>query len=215
MGHDHHRMMIEDFKKRFWLSLVLTVPILLLSPMIQHWLGITWTFPGSQYLLFALSSVVYFYGGWPFLQGFFTEGKDKAPGMMTLIAMAISVAYFYSAATTFGLPGESFYWELATLIVIMLLGHWIEMRSILGASKALELLVSMMPAEAHKVDGDQVIDVPLEALMSGDIILVKPGEKVPADGVVIEAMATGAACRTFNLLMAEERRAAAALIAVD
>ena len=106
--------------------------------------------------------------------------------MMTLIAMAISVAYFYSAATTFGLPGESFYWELATLIVIMLLGHWIEMKSVLGASRALELLVSMMPSEAHKMEGDKVVDVKLEDLLSGDVILVKPGEKVPADGIVIE-----------------------------
>jgi P-type Cu2+ transporter len=186
MGHDHHRMMIADFKKRFWVSLVLTVPILLLAPMIQEWLGVEWQFPGSGYLLFALSSVVYFYGGRPFIKGFFDEIKNKAPGMMTLIAMAISVAYFYSAATTFGLPGESFYWELATLIVIMLLGHWIEMKSVLGASKALQLLVSMMPSEAHKMEDEKVVDIKLEDLLSGDIILVKPGEKVPADGIVIE-----------------------------
>ncbi|MCB0534182.1 MAG: heavy metal translocating P-type ATPase, partial [Saprospiraceae bacterium] len=106
MGHDHHRMMIADFRKRFWISLVLAVPILLLSPMIQHWLGVSWRFPGDKYVLFALSSVVYAYGGKPFLGGFIDEVRKKAPGMMTLIAMAISVAYFYSAATTFGLPGE-------------------------------------------------------------------------------------------------------------
>ena len=189
-GHDHHRMMIADFKKRFFVSLVLTLPILLLAPMIQKWIGVPDSYreaiPGSKYLLFALSSIVYFYGGWPFLKGFFDEIKDRSPGMMTLIAMAISVAYFYSAATTFGLPGESFYWELATLIVIMLLGHWIEMKSVLGASKALELLVSMMPSEAHKVDGEKVVDTKLEDLLSGDFILVKPGEKVPADGIVVE-----------------------------
>ncbi|MCI5092717.1 MULTISPECIES: heavy metal translocating P-type ATPase [Saprospirales] len=186
MGHDHHRMMIADFRKRFWASLILTVPILLLSPMIQRWLGLDWQFIGSRYLLFALSSIVYFYGGLPFLKGFLKEVRDKSLGMMTLIAMAISVAYFYSVATTFGLPGESFYWELATLIVIMLLGHWIEMKSVLGASKALELLVSMMPSEAHKIEGDQVVDISLEDLLSGDVILVKPGEKVPADGTVLE-----------------------------
>ncbi|GJM32862.1 MAG: heavy metal translocating P-type ATPase [Saprospiraceae bacterium] len=186
MGHDHHRMMIEDFKKRFWISLILTIPILLLSPMIQHWIGISWQFPGSNYILFTLSSIVYFYGGWPFLSGLFEEIKDKTPGMMTLIAMAISVAYFYSGATTFGLQGESFYWELATLIDIMLVGHWIEMKSVLGASKALELLVSMMPAEAHKVEGDKIVDVRLEDLRKGDIIQIKPGEKAPADGVVTE-----------------------------
>lgn len=185
-GHDHHRMMIADFKKRFWVSLVLAVPILLLAPMIQQWLGVDWSFPGDSYLLFALSSIVYFYGGRPFIKGFFDEIKRKSPGMMTLIAMAISVAYFYSAATTFGLPGVSFYWELATLIVIMLLGHWIEMKSVLGASKALELLVSMMPAEAHKIEGDEVVEVKLEELQKGDVILIKPGEKVPADGIIAE-----------------------------
>ena len=186
MGHDHHRMMIEDFKRRFGISLVLTIPILILSPMIQSWIGFSWQFAASHYLLFALASVVYFYGGWPFIKGFLNELKNRAPGMMTLIAMAISVAYFYSTATVFGLPGEDFFWELATLILIMLLGHWIEMRSVLGASKALELLVSMMPSEAHKVEGDQIVEIKLEELMSGDIILVKPGEKVPADGLVVE-----------------------------
>ncbi len=186
MGHDHHRMMIEDFKKRFWISLALALPILLLSPMIQEWLGIHWLFRGSNFLLFALSSIVYFHGGWPFLKGFFDEIKKKAPGMMTLIAMAISVAYFYSAATVFGLPGKSFFWELATLIVIMLVGHWIEMKSVLGASKALQLLVSMMPSEAHKVVGKLVVEIKSAELVSGDLILIKPGEKVPADGMVEE-----------------------------
>lgn len=186
MGHDHHRMMIAEFKKRFWFSLILTFPILLLAPMIQHWLGVDWKFPGDSYLLFALSSMVYFYGGRPFIKGFFDEIKSKSPGMMTLIAMAISVAYFYSTATTFGLPGQSFYWELATLIVIMLLGHWIEMKSVLGASKALELLVSMMPSEAHKVEDGNVVEVKIEDLLKADIILIKPGEKVPADGIIIE-----------------------------
>ncbi|MEZ4848199.1 MAG: copper-translocating P-type ATPase [Bacteroidia bacterium] len=186
MGHDHHRMMIEDFKKRFWISLILAVPVLILSPMIQSWLGVDWRFSGDGYILFALSSVIFFYGGYPFLKGFFDEIKKKSPGMMTLIAMAIAVAYFYSTATVFGLEGEDFFWELATLIVIMLLGHWIEMRSILGASKALELLVSMIPSEAHKVEGENIIEVKLEELLPGDVILIKPGEKVPADGVVIE-----------------------------
>ncbi len=187
MGHgDHHRMMIADFKKRFWISLALSVPILVLSPMIQHWLGFDWSFPGSQYVLFALSTIVYVYGGWPFLKGLFDEVRGKAPGMMTLIGMAISVAYFYSAATTFGLPGKSFYWELVTLIVIMLIGHWIEMKSVLGASRALELLVGMMPSVAHKVQGGEIMDVQLETLAAGDLIMVKPGEKVPADSIITE-----------------------------
>ncbi len=186
MGHDHHLMMIRDFRNRFWVSLILAIPILLLSPMIQKWIGVNWEFTGSLYLLFALSSIVYFYGGHPFLKGFFNEVKNNALGMMTLIAMAISVAYFYSTATVFGLKGEDFFWELATLIVIMLLGHWIEMKSVLGASKALQLLVSMMPSEAHKMEGDKVVDIKLSALLSGDTILIKPGEKIPADGIIIE-----------------------------
>ncbi len=184
--HDHHRMMIEDFKRRFWVSLVLTVPILFLSPTIQSWLGIRWQFVGSDYVLFILSSIVFVYGGWPFLKGFVQEWHKRSPGMMTLIAMAISVAFFYSAATTFGLPGKSFYWELATLIDIMLVGHWIEMKSILGASRALELLVRMMPSEAHKIQGEQVVEVPVERLQVGDIVLVRPGERIPVDGEVVE-----------------------------
>ncbi|GIV33742.1 MAG: heavy metal translocating P-type ATPase [Chitinophagales bacterium] len=185
-GHDHHRMMIADFKKRFWVSTFLTVPILLLSTMIQQFFGFEFSFPGDKYILLALSSFVYFWGGWPFLKGFRDEIKSKGPGMMTLIAMAISVAYFYSAATVLGLKGMDFFWELATLIDIMLLGHWLEMKSVLGASKALQMLVSMMPAEAHRVKGETVEEVKLEELHKDDIILIKPGEKVPADGVIVE-----------------------------
>ncbi|HMQ89329.1 MAG TPA: copper-translocating P-type ATPase [Flavilitoribacter sp.] len=185
-GHDHHRTMIADFKKRFWTSLALTAPILLMAPMIQQWLGVQWGFKGDNFLLFLLSSAVFIYGGYPFIKGFFDEAKKKSPGMMTLIAMAISVAYFYSAATTFGLPGKSFYWEIATLIDIMLLGHWIEMKSVLGASKALELLVSMMPAEAHRIENGKVADISLEDMQAGDELLIKPGEKVPADGMIVE-----------------------------
>lgn len=185
-GHDHHKMMIEDFRKRFWVTLILTLPILFLSPMIQDFFGFEFLLPGNPYILFALSSIVYFYGGLPFLKGFWSEVRKGNPGMMTLIAMAISVAYFYSSATVFGLEGVDFFWELATLIAIMLVGHWIEMKSVLGASKALQLLVSMMPAEAHRVKGDTIEDIKLEDLLKDDIILVKPGEKVPADGIIIE-----------------------------
>ncbi|MUP47052.1 copper-translocating P-type ATPase [Gramella sp. BOM4] len=186
MGHDHHKMMIADFRKRFWVTLVLTIPILFFSPMIQEFFGYEFLLPGNPYILFALSTIVYFYGGWPFLKGFWSEIKKGAPGMMTLISMAISVAYFYSTATVFGLRGEDFFWELSTLIAIMLVGHWIEMKSVLGASKALQLLVSMMPAEAHRVKGDTIEDIPLEDLLKDDVILVKPGEKVPADGIIVE-----------------------------
>lgn len=186
MGHDHHRMMIEDFKKRFWVSLALTLPILALSEMIQHWLGLKIEFTGEKAILFTLSTFVFFYGGWPFLKGFFSEVSKKAPGMMTLIALAITVAYVFSSAVIFGFPGQDFFWELVTLIDIMLLGHWIEMKSVLGASKALELLVSMMPSEAHRFVNGKVEDIKLEDLNKGDIILIKPGEKVPADGTVQE-----------------------------
>ena len=152
----HHGHMIEDFRKRFWISLVVTVPILILSPLIQHFLGIkeTISFTGDSYLLFVLSSFVFFYGGRPFLKGLFDELKNKQPGMMTLISIAIAVAYFYSSAVVFGVYGEVFFWELATLIDIMLLGHWIEMKSVMGASKALEELAKLMPDEAHKIIDD-------------------------------------------------------------
>ena len=185
-GHDHHAMMINDFKKRFWISLILTIPVLLLSEMVQHWLEFEIKFPGDKYVLLILSSFIFFYGGWPFLKGFIDEIKAKSPGMMTLIALAISVAYVFSVAVILGFPGMDFFWELATLIVVMLLGHWLEMKSVLGASKALQLLVSMMPAEAHKIHGDHVTDVKLGELQKDDIILIRPGEKVPADGIVIE-----------------------------
>lgn len=184
--HDHHAMMIEDFKKRFWISLSLTIPVLALSHMIQQWLGFSLAFKGDHYVLFALSSTIFFYGGWPFLKGLWNELTDKNPGMMTLIAVAITVAYVYSTAVVFGLEGMDFYWELATLIVIMLLGHWVEMKSVMGASRALELLVKMMPAEAHLVVGDDVRDVQVDELKKGDIILIKANEKIPADGHVVE-----------------------------
>jgi len=185
-GHDHHKMMIEDFKKRFWVCTLITIPILIFSPLIQGFFGYELLLPGNPYILFALSTFVYFWGGWPFLKGFYVEIKSKGPGMMTLISMAISVAYFYSTATVFGLNGEDFFWELSTLIVIMLLGHWLEMKSVLGASKALQLLVSMMPAEAHRMNGDVVEDIELKDLQIGDIILIKSGEKVPADAIIVE-----------------------------
>jgi Cu2+-exporting ATPase len=161
-GHDHHKMMIRDFKKRFFITLILTIPIMLLSPMIQNWLGVHWKFTGSGYILFALSTFVYIYGGWPFLKGWYQEMKFWNPGMMTLIGFAISVAYIYSSATVFGLKGMDFFWELATLIIVMLLGHWIEMKSVAGASKELELLVQLMPADAHLISGQEVADVKTE-----------------------------------------------------
>ncbi|MFZ6012914.1 MAG: copper-translocating P-type ATPase [Bacteroidota bacterium] len=185
-GHAHHAGMIDDFKRRFYIVLILTIPIMALSPMIQHWLGVDSMFPGSGYVLLALSTIVFFYGGWPFLQGLVTEVKSKSLGMMTLIAVAITVAYVYSVAIVLGLEGMDFFWELATLILIMLLGHWIEMKSIMSASKDLELLVQLMPSEAHLVHGDHIMDVKTDSLKARDIILVKPGEKIAADGIIME-----------------------------
>ena len=189
-GHQgHHAHMVADFKKRFWISLILTLPILLLSPMIQKFLGLgtSLRFAGDLFVSFILSSLVFFYGGWPFLKGIYEELKSRKPGMMTLISLAISVAYFYSSAVVFGLKGKIFFWELATLIDIMLLGHWIEMKSIMGASRALEALAQLMPPDAHKIlDNGEVRDVPLSDLKPGDRVLVKPGERIPADGKVVE-----------------------------
>jgi len=185
----HHAHMAADFRKRFWISLVLSVPILLLSPMIQQFLGLgtSLRFSGDLFINFLFSTAVFFYGGWPFLKGLYDELRQKNPGMMTLIALAIAVAYFYSSAVVFGVKGKIFFWELATLIDIMLLGHWIEMRSVMGASRALEELARLMPSEAHKLMGDgSVKDVPLDQLQSGDKVVIKPGEKIPADGKVVE-----------------------------
>src|SRR5574343_594504 len=185
-GHEAHSAGIADFKKRFYVVLILTVPIMLLSEMIQHWLNIHISFAGSNYVLLILSSVVFFYGGWPFLKGLTGEMRAKNPGMMTLVAFAISIAYIYSLAIVLGLKGMDFFWELATLILIMLIGHWIEMKSVAGASRELELLVQLMPDDAHLVNGDKVTDVKTESLKENDVILIKPGEKIAADGIIAE-----------------------------
>jgi P-type Cu2+ transporter len=191
-AHDHGAM-IADFRRRFWVSLVLTVPILALSPMIQAFLSLSATlaFRGSDFVLFALSAFVFFYGGWPFLTGLFSELRKARPGMMTLIALAISVAFFYSSAVVFGVSGKVFFWELVTLIDVMLLGHWIEMRSVMGASGALEALVRLLPATAHRIQpSGETEDVPLSALQPGDRVLIKPGERVPIDGVIIKGQSS-------------------------
>ncbi len=195
---EHHKMMMEEFKKKFFISLLLTLPILILSPAIQQWFNFKIIFYGSQYILFLLASIIFFYGGMPFLKGFVKEMKNKTPGMMTLIALATSVAYIYSSAVVFGLKGKFFFWELATLIDVMLFGHWVEMKSIMSASTALEKLARLLPDKAHLIKGKEIVDVRINELKKGDIILIKPGEKIPSDGVVIrgrsyvdESMLTG------------------------
>lgn len=197
---DHHRMMMADYRRRFFVSLGLTIPVLIFSPSIREFLGLTGIgFAGDQYLVFGLSVGIYAYGGLPFLKGLYNEVSSRNPGMMTLIGLALSVAFVYSTATVFGLVGKPFFWELATLVDVMLVGHWVEMRSVMGASRALEELAKLMPSEAHKVMPDgSVKDVPIEKLEVGDRFVVKPGEKTPADGMVVdgetsvsEAMLTG------------------------
>nr|WP_059104898.1 copper-translocating P-type ATPase [Shouchella shacheensis] len=203
-GHDHHghgshEEMISDFKKRFFITLVLAIPIIVLSDMIQMFFNYSLTFPGDTAIELILSSIVFFYGGWPFLTGLVSEVKGKSPGMMTLIGFAITVAYVYSVATVFGVEGMDFFWELATLIAIMLLGHWIEMKSVMKASDSLESLVELMPQEANKLmENDEITPVPVAELKKGDRLLIKPGEKIPADGHILkgkssidESMLTG------------------------
>ncbi len=211
-GHVHSSM-IDDLKKRFWISLIFTVPILALSPTIQELVGLnnSFTFTGDLFLLFILASFVYFYGGYPFFKGFYSEIVSKKPGMDMLISVAITSAYIYSSAVVFGLNGEVFFWELATLIDIMLIGHWLEMRSVMGASQALEELVKLMPKKAHKIMPDKsTFDVPLSELVVDDHVLVKPGEKVPVDGLILkgntsidESMLTGESVPVFKKVDSE------------
>ncbi len=200
-AHSHHAHMVADFRRRFWISLALTVPILAISEHFWALMGLRplISFAGDRYALFAVASIVYFYGGWPFLKGAGGEIAGRKPGMMLLIAVAISAAFFYSAAVTFGLAGAGFYWELATLVDVMLLGHWIEMRSVMGASGALESLGRLLPSAAHRLRADgSTQDVTIDRLAPGDKVLVKPGERVPADAVIVagvtsldESMLTG------------------------
>jgi len=185
-GHAAHRDMLQDFKRRLIISIILTVPVLILSHHIQQFFGFSLQFPGSEILLFLIASVVYLYGGYPFFVGFRDELNQRQPGMMTLVAVAITVAYLYSSAVVFGLSGMDFFWELVTLIDIMLLGHLIEMRSTMGASRALEELAKILPSQAHRIKDGQIHEVEVSDLKLEDRVLVKPGEKIPVDGLVLE-----------------------------
>jgi Cu2+-exporting ATPase len=189
-GHeDHHAHMAADFKRRFVISLIVSIPVVLLAPLIQNALGVAeaWAFPGDRFVQFAFSAFIFIYGGKPFITGMVDELKKKTPGMMTLIGLAIVVAFVYSSLVTFGLPGKVFFWELSTLIVIMLLGHWIEMRSVMSASGALEELVKLLPATAHRqISDNETEEVSVTELSPEDRIVVKPGEKVPTDGRIVE-----------------------------
>ncbi|GAA6736130.1 heavy metal translocating P-type ATPase [Thermus oshimai] len=191
-GHDKHAGHTpEMFRDRFFVSLLLTLPILYFSEQLQDWFGYRAAqFPGSAWVNPVLGTILYFYGGLVFLKGALRELRARTPGMMTLIALGITAAYGYSLAVSLGLPGKPFYWELATLIDVMLLGHWLEMASVQAASRALEELSKLMPTTAHRIVGDRIEDVPVSALKEGDLILIRPGEQVPADGVVVEGAST-------------------------
>ena len=202
-GHHDHGAMIADFLRRFWVCLALSVPVVALSTMFQNLVGYHFTFPYSTPVLLGLATAIYVYGGWPFVSGTVGELRSRQPGMMTLVAVAISVAYGYSVAVTVGwLRGMDLFLELATLIDLMLLGHYLEMKSVAGASHALELLVQLLPAEAHQKQGDKISDVKVTALVVGDVVLVRPGERIPTDGEVTdgssavnESMSRVKACR--------------------
>lgn len=202
--HDKHEgHSPEMFRDRLWVSLVLTVPILYFSEQIQDWFGYeAASFAGSTWITPVLSTVLFVYAGSVFLKGGWRELQARQPGMMTLISIAISVAYLYSLAVSFGLDGDPFYWELATLLDVMLLGHWMEMRSIQSASRALEHLAAMVPSTAHLIVADGSIqDVDITSLAGGDQIIIRPGEQIPADGVIID----GASSMNEAFLTGESR----------
>jgi Cu2+-exporting ATPase len=189
-GHGGHGDHAAQFRDRFWLSLVLTIPVVLYSEMVQEWLGFTPPqFPGSQWVAPVLGTIVFLYGGRPFLEGGLAELRSRQPGMMLLISLAILVAFGASVATLFGAFDLEFWWELALLIVIMLLGHWLEMRALGQASSALDALAALLPDEAERVTGDGVETVPIDQLAVGDLVLVRPGGRVPADGLVVDGAA--------------------------
>jgi Cu2+-exporting ATPase len=188
LGHDKHAdHSVKMFKDKFWLSLVLTIPVLLYSEMISSWLGFTPpAFPGSRYVPFVLSTVIFFYGGMVFIRGAWSELKAKLPGMMTLISLAIIAAYVYSVATQFWLDGEGFFWELATLVTIMLFGHWLEMASIAKAENALDAISKLLPDKAEKLINGKPEQVLVSELKVGDLVLIRPGTSVPVDGVITD-----------------------------
>lgn len=209
MGHhnhmEHHRMMAEDFKRRFLIVLPLAIIVLALSPKIQEWAGYSFDFAGRGIVLFILGSVVALWGGWPFYTAARSELKTKNYGMMTLVSLAVLSGYFFSIAATFLFPGESLWWEISTLVLAFLFGHWMEMRAVLGTGGALRELAKLIPPNAHKVVGKDIVDVATEELKRGDRVLVRPGEKIPVDGIIIEgessvneAMITGESRPVFK-----------------
>src|SRR5215831_11443493 len=191
LAHDRHAgHSVAMFRDKFWLSFALTIPVVFLSGDVQHWLGYTVpSFPGSTLLAPLLGTIIFFYGGLVFIRGAWSEITDRKPGMMTLISLGITVAFATSLAGTFGLLKIEVWWELATLTTIMILGHWLEMRAIVQAREALNALAALLPDTAERVVGHETQTVPLSDLKLGDVVLVRPGTRVPADGTVIEGAA--------------------------
>ncbi len=203
--HAHHEGAEQDFKRRFFLVLILTFPILILSEAIQRWLGYTLEFSGSNLVLFLFSSIVVLFGGLPFFRGALTEIKRGAYGMMTLVSLALGVGYLYSLGTTFFIPGEPFYWEITTLTLVLLLGHWLEMRAVRGTTGALKELAKLIPPKVNLIKGRKIIETMAEKLKKGNQVLVKPGGRIPIDGIivegessVVEAMITGESKPVFK-----------------
>lgn len=197
-GREDHASMEKDFRKRFFITLPFVITAMLLSPNIQKWLHFSINFSGKELLLFVLGTFIFFFGGLPFFKGARGELSRKNPGMMTLVAFAITVGYIFSVAATFLFPGESLYWEISTLISVFLLGHWLEMRAVRGATGALAELAKLIPPSAHLIQNGNIMDVKTNELKIGNRVLVKPGEKIPVDGLVIdgessvnESMVTG------------------------
>src|SRR6202163_1276766 len=190
-SHDRHAgHSVAMFRDKFWLSFALTIPVVVWSTDIQHWLGYTApSFSGSKFIPAILGTVIFVYGGLVFIRGAWGELADHKPGMMTLISLAITVAFGTSLAATFGLFEIGVWWELASLITIMLLGHWLEMRAISQARGALNALAALLPDTAERVSGTEIQTVPLSELHAGDVVLVRPGTRIPADGIVVEGSA--------------------------
>ncbi len=189
-GHDHHAMMEADFRRRFWVTMAITVPVLLLSPTVQDWFGFTLTFPGARYLLFALATVITFYGTWPFYKNGHKALRSGVLDMSVLVSLAVSAGYLFSVGATFFFTAVDFYWEISTLVVVLLLGHWLEMRAVRGTAGALQELVKLIPPTSNRIVDDRIEEVTTSEVQVGDLLLVRPGEKVPIDGQVVEGQSS-------------------------